>query len=390
VQITFYCPDRHILYDGATPDRTGVGGGITVRIRIAAALARRGHAVRLICNCPSESLHDRVRYVPLDSAGKAIRCDALVMHSSGGAYDLSGLLTLGLEARVRVLMLSGPALPKGSLELAPDSCYACSNFLRPELERAGVGPGKIFVTYHGVNRWNRAGLLGPARDPRRLIYSSHPSKGLDAAREVTRCLRRRDPRFTLHSFGGNRLWGGVDETATEEPGVVYGGLVGQRRMAAEFKRSAFSLQLQTRLEPFGITIVEAMAAGCIVVASPVGSYPELIRNGENGFLVEGDPADPDTVERTAELIWSVSRDAALMRKIRRRAYDAPMEWDTVAQVWGAHLEWLTGGARALEAEWARCLECGASSLTLADGYHCTACGYFSRSCAPWKSNRPVP
>ena len=382
MQIAFYCPDRHILYDGATPDRTGVGGGITVRIRIAAALARCGHAVTLICNCPMAAIHEGVRYVPLDSAPDTIRCDALVMHSSGGAYDLSGLLAKSVEAKVRVLMLSGPALPKGAHDLAPDSFYACSNFLRPELVRQGVAPAKIFVSYHGVNRWNRAGLFGPARDSRRLIYSSHPSKGLDAAREVTRLLRQRDPRFTLHLFGGNRLWGGVDETAAEEPGIVYGGLVGQRRMAAEFQRSAFSIQLQTRLEPFGITIVEAMAAGCIVVASPVGSYPELLRNGENGFLVE-------TAQQAAELIWNVSRDPTLMRRIRRRAYETPIEWDTVAQVWEAHFTWLDrpGG---LSQEWARCLECGGACLLFADGYHCTACGNFARSCAPWKSYLPVP
>jgi glycosyltransferase involved in cell wall biosynthesis len=383
VQIAFYCPDRHLLYDGATPDRTGVGGGITVRIRIAAALARRGHAVTLICNCPMAAVHDGVRYLPIDSAPAEIRCEAMVMHSSGGAYDLSGLLDKSVEAKVRVLMLSGPELPKSALKLAPDAFYACSNFLRPELVRQGVASERIFVTYHGINRWNRAGLLGPARDSRRLIYSSHPSKGLHAAREVTRLLRKRDQRFTLHSFGGNRLWGGTDEAVAEEPGIVHGGLVGQRRMAAEFKRSAFSLQLQTRLEPFGITIVEAMAAGCIVVASPVGSYPELIRNGENGFLVEG-------IEHAAELIWNVGHNPELMRSIRRRAFETPIEWDTVAQVWESHFEWLVGGGRTLEAEWARCLECGASCLMLPDGYHCTACGNFARSCAPWKSNRPSP
>jgi len=55
MQIAIYCPDRHFLYDGATPDRTGVGGGLTVRIRIAAALAARGHRVSVICNCAREA-----------------------------------------------------------------------------------------------------------------------------------------------------------------------------------------------------------------------------------------------------------------------------------------------------------------------------------------------
>jgi glycosyltransferase involved in cell wall biosynthesis len=383
MQIAIYSPDRHILYDGSTPDQKGVGGGLTARIRIAAALAGRGHRVSLICNCPRESVDRGVHYLPLDAVTR-IECDALVMHSSGGGLDLTPLLKVPLKAPVRVVVLSGIDLPKGTEELQPDAIYVCSNFVRTQIWRYPyVAREKIFVTHYGVNRWNWAGLFGPARDSRRLIYSSHPSKGFDASREVARKLRQRDQRFTFHCYGGNQLWGGSDETPPEEPGMVYGGLIHQRRLAAEYKRSAFAMQLQTRPEPFGITVVEAMAAGCLVVASPVGAFFELIQNGENGFLVAGDPADPATVQRAAELIWSVSQDSGLMRKIRRKAFATPFDWDVIAEVWEAHLGWLAEGRKGREAAWARCLECGGSSLVLADGYHCAACGYFARSCAPW-------
>lgn len=39
-------------------------------------------------------------------------------------------------------------------------------------------------------------------------------------------------------------------------------------------------------EVFGISIVEAMAFGCICVANSVGGIPEVIKNGENGYLTE--------------------------------------------------------------------------------------------------------
>ncbi len=38
-------------------------------------------------------------------------------------------------------------------------------------------------------------------------------------------------------------------------------------------------------EPFGFSVVEAMASGTPVVAHARGSMPELVRDGENGFLV---------------------------------------------------------------------------------------------------------
>jgi glycosyltransferase involved in cell wall biosynthesis len=38
-------------------------------------------------------------------------------------------------------------------------------------------------------------------------------------------------------------------------------------------------------EPFGFSVVEAMACGTPVIAHPRGSMPEIIRDGENGYLV---------------------------------------------------------------------------------------------------------
>ena len=38
-------------------------------------------------------------------------------------------------------------------------------------------------------------------------------------------------------------------------------------------------------EPFGLSVVEALATGTPVIATPLGSMPELIRDGVTGFLV---------------------------------------------------------------------------------------------------------
>ena len=51
-------------------------------------------------------------------------------------------------------------------------------------------------------------------------------------------------------------------------------------------------------EPFGYSVAEALASGTPVVAFRRGSMPELIVDGETGFLVDDVEGAVDAVERT--------------------------------------------------------------------------------------------
>jgi len=54
-------------------------------------------------------------------------------------------------------------------------------------------------------------------------------------------------------------------------------------------------------EPFGMVVVEAMAAGAPVLAYRRGSMPELIKNGETGFLVDHEAEMVERVHQIATL-----------------------------------------------------------------------------------------
>lgn len=66
--------------------------------------------------------------------------------------------------------------------------------------------------------------------------------------------------------------------------------VGYRRDVPAFMRTFDVFALPTRSEPFGKVVIEAMAAGCPVVASRVGGIPEIITNADLGTLIP--PDDP--------------------------------------------------------------------------------------------------
>jgi len=54
-----------------------------------------------------------------------------------------------------------------------------------------------------------------------------------------------------------------------------------------------------RVEHFGITLVEAMAAGCVPIVYNAGGYKEIVKDGENGFLWD---KTSNLVTKTSDLI----------------------------------------------------------------------------------------
>ncbi len=87
-------------------------------------------------------------------------------------------------------------------------------------------------------------------------------------------------------------------------------------------------------EPFGLVILEAMACETAVVASRVGGIPEIVVDGETGFLVD---YDPDGLERfTAELASKLDRlldDTELASRMGRAGRERVVQtfgWPSVA------------------------------------------------------------
>lgn len=64
-------------------------------------------------------------------------------------------------------------------------------------------------------------------------------------------------------------------------------------------------------EPFGLTMIEAMACGCPVVAFNRGSVPEVVKNGETGFVAEDMDDLLDSILRVPTLSRAKCRSYAL-------------------------------------------------------------------------------
>ena len=87
-------------------------------------------------------------------------------------------------------------------------------------------------------------------------------------------------------------------------------------------------------EPFGLVNLEAMACETAVVASRVGGIPEIVVDGETGYLVDYDSADPESfisalAARVQELLADPTLAAQMGRAGRERALQH-FSWPAIA------------------------------------------------------------
>ncbi|MFW5703726.1 MAG: glycosyltransferase family 4 protein [Patescibacteria group bacterium] len=64
-------------------------------------------------------------------------------------------------------------------------------------------------------------------------------------------------------------------------------------------------------EPFGLTLIEAMACGCPVIAYDKGSIPEIIVNGQTGFVVSDVEEMIEMIDEVGSIDRAACRDHAL-------------------------------------------------------------------------------
>lgn len=85
------------------------------------------------------------------------------------------------------------------------------------------------------------------------------------------------------------------------------------------------LAMPSRMEPFGMVYLEAMALGIPVIASNVGGATEIIKNNQNGILT---PPEPDEVARA---ILTLYKNKSLMETISKNNLKDihKFEWDTI-------------------------------------------------------------
>jgi len=81
------------------------------------------------------------------------------------------------------------------------------------------------------------------------------------------------------------------------------------------------LFIPSRYEGFSLSLIEGMSQGLVPIVYPVGVAPEIIKNGENGFLVS---SQAEAVEKTQQLLV----DADMRRRLSEKASETARQFSS--------------------------------------------------------------
>jgi glycosyltransferase involved in cell wall biosynthesis len=136
--------------------------------------------------------------------------------------------------------------------------------------------------HHGIDV-DSFGPVVEARDYLLFFGRIHPDKGTAAAIDVARRCGR--PLVIAGLIQDQTYFRDCIEPHIDGVDVSYVGLVGAQDRGALLGGAYALLHLINFDEPFGFSVVEAMACGTPVIAYNRGSMPELLDDGITGFLV---------------------------------------------------------------------------------------------------------
>ena len=160
-------------------------------------------------------------------------------------------------------------------------------------ERYGVGEDKPVLLFVGRLDDKRKGLTFLLNAFRRMILKI-------------------DANLVVVGSGNQELYKRLSSTLGIGENVIFTGYVDDTTLAKFYSVCDVHV-VPSRLEGFGLTILEAMAAGKPVVATNIGAIPEIMKNKENGILVE-----LNDINGMSNAIYTFLQDEKLAEKVGKR------------------------------------------------------------------------
>jgi N-acetyl-alpha-D-glucosaminyl L-malate synthase BshA len=332
------------------------GGSGIVATELGLELAQRGHEIHFITYANPIRLGEQpnIRYHEVEVSSYPLfqyppYCLALASRMAEVAlqynldllhvhyaipHSVSAMLARGILARQKrlpfVTTLHGTditlvgmdpsyfPITKYSIEES-DAVTAISDNLRSHTREVFGVEKEIHLIYNFVN----TGIYKPPAErspgPPRMIHLSNfrpVKRALDCIRILAEVRKTVDAELWMAGDGPDR---GSCERLTSELGLTSAvRFLGKRNDVPALLQQADILLMPSEMESFGLAALEGMSAGVVPVATNVGGVPELISNGQDGFLFPvGDVGAMGA--QAAELLANIEACRAIGTRARQTA-----------------------------------------------------------------------
>lgn len=185
---------------------------------------------------------------------------------------------------------------------------AVSHFIKRELIGTGSECEKITVVHHGIDqhlydsKMDTAPLFKkyPQLRGKRIVF--HPArmglaKGCDVTIKALRTIKNRFPDVMMVLAGTKNI---IDWAGSHQKDIAY--MVGLIKllkleknvlidtyrledMPMLYAASEICLYPSSASEPFGLTMIEALASSRPMIVTETGGMPEIIKDGINGYVI---------------------------------------------------------------------------------------------------------
>ena len=205
----------------------------------------------------------------------------------------------------------------------------CSDYIKTWMSRTtGIPLGKFVTAHNGVD----LGEFFPAEnfledtEKLRVLFVGRidANKGPDITADAVAALQAEGLPISLSVAGGIWFYGHGNEmadpffrslkTKMDKVGARHLGHVTRPHVPDVFRQHDVVTVLSRANEPFGLVALEAMAAGCAVVASNRGGLPEACDGA--AMLV-----NPDDLASVVNCLRMLGTDRALLREYKRKSVE---------------------------------------------------------------------
>lgn len=219
------------------------------------------------------------------------------------------------------------------LKLPYDKIVTVSNATKEALVKDyRIKPERIQVIYNGVDL-SLIDSIKASRLPDTLIFVGRlaPHKHVDHLLKIVKELKNEIPNIKLKIIGDgiekNRLLKLVKDYKIQDRVTFYTNLK-YADVIYHMKASSILVLPSTR-EGFGMVLAEANACNRPVIAYKSGGVVEVIKDGENGFLVE--PLNIESLKEKIKILLSDEKSQQEFGEKGRKIVEEKFNWDKIIE-----------------------------------------------------------